>query len=76
MATRSGSGRARCLALEVVGALVGRLREEYLVLLPETLPFLAELLEDPEVRVEGRAQSVLQQLEGVAGESLAQYLKA
>lgn len=35
MATRSGSGRARCLALEVVGALVGRLREEYLVLLPE-----------------------------------------
>lgn len=32
--------------------LVGRLSEEYLALLPETLPFLAELLEDAELAVE------------------------
>jgi len=35
MQTRSGSSRTRCLALEVVMHMLGRLREEYLVLLPE-----------------------------------------
>ena len=35
MVTRHGDVRARCLALEVVANLVERLREEYLVLLPE-----------------------------------------
>jgi len=33
--TRSASSRTRCLALEVVVHMLDRLREEYLVLLPE-----------------------------------------
>lgn len=75
MATRSASIRTRCLGLEVVAQMVERLREEYLVLLPETIPFLAELLEDTEVAVEARAQEVVKQLEEVSGEKLDQYLK-
>jgi U3 small nucleolar RNA-associated protein 10 len=55
--------------------LVGRLSEEYLALLPETLPFLAELLEDAELAVEARAQRVVRQLEALSGESLEQYLR-
>lgn len=35
MTTRTGNVRTRCLALEVLAHLVDRLREEYLVLLPE-----------------------------------------
>ncbi len=35
MTTRNGNVRTRCLALEVVAHMVDRLREEYLVLLPE-----------------------------------------
>jgi hypothetical protein len=35
MTTRTGNTRTRCLALEVVSHLVDRLREEYMVLLPE-----------------------------------------
>jgi hypothetical protein len=35
MQTRSASSRTRCLALEVVAHMLDRLREEYLVLLPE-----------------------------------------
>lgn len=46
------------------------------MLLPETLPFLAELLEDAESAVEARAASVLRALEELSGESLADYLKA
>lgn len=75
MATRSPSARTRCLALEVVASLVDRLREEYLVLLPETLPFLSELLEDVETAVESRAQDILKQLEEISGEKLDEYLK-
>ena len=54
---------------------MGRLSEEYLALLPETLPFLAELLEDAELAVEARAQRVVRQLEALSGESLEQYLR-
>lgn len=76
MQTRSPSARTRLAALEAAAQLVSRLREEYLVLLPEALPFLAELLEDPELAVEARAKELLRQLEALSGESLEQYLQA
>lgn len=38
--------RARRRALAVTHGVVAALREEYALLLPESLPFLAELLED------------------------------
>lgn len=55
--------------------LVARLSEEYLVLLPETLPFLAELLEDAELAVESAAAALVRRLEELSGESLEQYLR-
>jgi len=54
--------------------LAGQLSEEYLALLPETLPFLSELLEDAELAVEARTQRLVRHLETLSGESLAQYL--
>ncbi|GAB4814939.1 hypothetical protein N2152v2_001985 [Parachlorella kessleri] len=76
MSSRSLEPRTRLLALEAAAQLAARLREEYLVLLPETLPFLAELLEDAEGAVEARAAAVLRWLEELSGESLEEYLKA
>ena len=49
---------------------------QYLSLLPEAIPFLSELLEDPEFVVEKRAQEVIKQLEDLSGESLEEYLKS
>lgn len=46
MATRGGDLRTRRRALAVTHGVVGALREEYALLLPESLPFLSELLED------------------------------
>ena len=37
--------QVRFAALQVVEAIAQRLGEEYLVLIPETVPFLAELME-------------------------------
>ncbi|EFN52294.1 hypothetical protein CHLNCDRAFT_139047 [Chlorella variabilis] len=75
MMTRSLEPRTRLLALETVGQLVARLSEEYLALLPETLPFLAELLEDAELVVEGAAAALVRRLEALSGEPLDQYLR-
>lgn len=75
MLTRNGNVRTRLLALEVVMSLAQRLREEYLVLLPETLPFLSELLEDLEEAVSMKAQQIVALLEDIGGEKLDSYLK-
>jgi len=75
MATRAGELRTRLAALEGVAALANALQEEYLVLLPEALPFLAELLEDGQHEVEARAASTLRALETLSGEDLQEYLK-
>lgn len=75
MTTRSIEPRTRLVALQGVAAVATRLAEEYLVLLPETIPFLAELLEDSEHAVEAEAAALLRQLEELSGEPLVDYLK-
>ncbi len=47
----------------------------YLVLLPETLPFLAELLEDSNPEVEELAQRTAKMLQELSGEDIAEYLR-
>lgn len=74
MATRASSADARCAALETTMAICNLLQEEYLPLLPEALPFLSELLEDEDSRVEKRTVEVLKEMEKISGEDLKQYL--
>jgi len=74
MATRSQTVRPRRLGLAIVTALAERLAEEYLVLLPETLPFLAELVEDQDERVEAAARGLLATLSQIAEEDVADLL--
>ena len=75
MATRSDLSLERSRALEVVTQLVERLNEEYVILLPEAMPFLAELLEDPELSIQNKTRQLLRKLEEITGESLDEYLK-
>jgi U3 small nucleolar RNA-associated protein 10 len=73
MCTRVENSRTRLLGLRVVKFLAEHLKEEYLVLLPETIPFLAELLEDTELMVVSKTQEVVKFLEDLSGEDLSQY---
>lgn len=73
--TRSDVVAVRLAAIETTFNVVTALREEFLQLLPETLPFLAELLEDSERAVEARAQDVVKLLESLSEEDLAEYLQ-
>ncbi|KAI3912933.1 hypothetical protein MKW92_025813 [Papaver armeniacum] len=74
MQTRSEKIRARILGLRVVKYMVENLKEEYLTLLPETIPFLGELLEDMELPVKTLTQEILKEMETLSGENLRDYL--
>ena len=76
MATRSPVARPRRLGVAVVAALVDRLAEEYLVLLPETMPFLAELVEDADEDIEAGARQLLTKLSQLADEDIGDLLAA
>ncbi|XP_078413403.1 HEAT repeat-containing protein 1 isoform X1 [Cetorhinus maximus] len=71
--TRHSSSKVRFSALVMLLKLAGKLKENYMVLLPETIPFLAELLEDECEEVEHHCQKVIQQLEVILGEPLQSY---
>ncbi|KAJ3706936.1 hypothetical protein LUZ61_010641 [Rhynchospora tenuis] len=74
MQTRTENVRPKMLGLKVIKYLVEHLKEEYLVFLPETIPFLGELLEDADLSVKTLAQEILKEMETLSGESLRQYL--
>ncbi|XP_031436234.1 HEAT repeat-containing protein 1 [Clupea harengus] len=71
--TRHISPKVRFSALLMVLELAGRLKENYMVLLPETIPFLAELMEDECEEVEHQVQKVINEMENILGEPLQSY---
>lgn len=71
--TRHSSPKVRFSALVMLLELASKLRENYMVLLPETIPFLAELMEDECEEVEHQVQKVIQEMETVLGEPLQSY---
>ncbi|KAJ1720720.1 snoRNA-binding rRNA-processing protein utp10 [Coemansia erecta] len=75
MKSRSEDPRVRVGSMVVVQAFYERLGEEFLILLPETIPYLAELLEDDDERVERVTQETIKVIEAHLGESLQSYLK-
>lgn len=50
-----------------------KLGEDFMPLLPETVPFLAELLEDEDEETEKLAQNAVRTLEEVLNEPLQKY---
>ncbi|XP_072401765.1 HEAT repeat-containing protein 1 [Diabrotica undecimpunctata] len=70
---RHNSPKIRLVTLHCVTEIVKKLGEDFLPLLPETIPFLAELLEDEEEDVEKACQKAIQEMEKVLGEPLQKY---
>nr|XP_009486339.1 PREDICTED: HEAT repeat-containing protein 1 [Pelecanus crispus] len=70
---RHTSPKVRFAALLALVAVAQKLKENYLILLPESIPFLAELMEDECEEVEQQCQKTIQQLEVILGEPLQSY---
>jgi hypothetical protein len=72
--TRDRRPRVRLAGLRACGAVFARGGDEALVLLPESLPFLSELLHDEDRGVEVAAHALLDELERASGEDLQAFL--
>jgi len=70
-----GRTEVRKAGLECLLSVIRGLGEEYMVLLPECLPVLAELLEDNDEEVAGLAQDCISLGEELLGESLEESLR-
>lgn len=71
--TRHSDAVVRLLAMRACVELAKKLNDDFLPLLPETIPFFAELLEDDDAAVEKACQKRVQELERVLGEPLQKY---
>ncbi|KAJ3038299.1 HEAT repeat-containing protein 1 [Rhizophlyctis rosea] len=76
MQTRSERPEIRLTALKVLQELYDRLGEEMLVLFPETIPFLAELMEDDDAEVEKACRDLCAKIQQYLGEPIEQYFTA
>ena len=72
--TRSPINAVKLVAIRVIRECFERMAQEYLPLLPDVIPFLADLLEDEDAEVEKMAQELRHQLESLSGEELTSYL--
>lgn len=62
-------------ALETIVAIAAKLGDDYLMLLPETIGSLAELLEDEDERVEIAMKNAIQKMEDVLGQPIREYFQ-
>jgi hypothetical protein len=74
LSTRDSSPSVRLAALHALHNCFEMVGEEYLVMLPESLSFLSELLEDSDPTVEAKCREILKFVEGLSGEDLDTYL--
>ncbi|KAF3933603.1 hypothetical protein ABW19_dt0207210 [Dactylella cylindrospora] len=68
------SGAVRLAAVKTMMELYERHKEEWIGLLPETMPVIAELMEDDDEEVEREVQRLIVVVEGYYGESLESLL--
>ncbi|KAI8974658.1 hypothetical protein BDB01DRAFT_853710 [Pilobolus umbonatus] len=71
--TREDDPEIRLAALRCIQEFYQRLGEEWLLFLAESISFLAELMEDDDVRVEKLVQQVNAEIESHLGESLDKF---
>ncbi|CAF0714899.1 unnamed protein product [Brachionus calyciflorus] len=71
--TKHNSVQVRLASLDVLNMFCKKVGDVYNTYLSETVPFLAELMEDPVEEVEDKVQYVIKELEDMLGESLQSH---
>lgn len=71
--TRNQDTKVKKAALITLDALNKKLGEDYLSFLPDTIPFLAELMEDESEEVEKKCHEMIRDMEKTLGEPLQKY---
>lgn len=66
----------KILIIKMINVLFESLKERYVVQVQEVLPYVADLLEDPNERVSSEAFRLMKSIEKITGEDLKNYLDA
>jgi U3 small nucleolar RNA-associated protein 10 len=61
--------------LEIIDLFVQKRGENYLVVLPDSVHFLVEALEDDDQQVENRCRALIKKMEEVFGQSIESYFE-
>ena len=72
---RNPSATIRGAVLDVVSSFVDAKGENYLSVLPDAVPFLAETLEDEEPHLEEATKSLISKMEEIFGQSVQSYFE-
>lgn len=75
MVGRDKKMRSRYLTIKTIDQVVDKLQEEYLALLPEAIPFMAELTEDFATEIEIEARKLTKRLSVLSGEDLKTLMR-
>lgn len=67
--------KVRFSILETIANFVERRGEGYLAVLPDSVPLLAEALEDDDSEVETRCRQLIKKMEDTFGHSLESYFE-
>ena len=67
--------QVRLCVLEILEVFVEKKGEGYLSVLPDSVPLLAEALEDDDQRVEAKCKQVIKGMETVFGHSIDHYFE-
>ena len=71
--SKNSSPKVRFASLLTLDSLFHHIKEGFLEVLPDTVPYLAELLEDESAEVEQQCQVVISTIENILGDSIQQY---
>jgi U3 small nucleolar RNA-associated protein 10 len=74
MKSRNECALIRLATLKTIEKCYQIIGDEFLAMLPESIPFLAEMMDDTDPQVEKTCHQVIKQIEEISGESLDQYL--
>ena len=75
MQTRNEQWQTRLGAMSIVEHMFDTMRERYLIVLNDTIPFISEMLEDENETVENTTKRIVNRIEQLTGESIKDYLK-
>ena len=75
MTGREELSRSKFLTIKTIDQVVDKLQEEYLALLPEAIPFMAELMEDFDTEIELETRKLTKRLSALSGEDLKSLMR-
>jgi U3 small nucleolar RNA-associated protein 10 len=72
---QSEKSLVKSVSIFTIQAIYHKLGTPFIIMLPELIPYLAELLEDDDNFIIDSAKALIEKIEDISGQDLADYFK-